>query len=174
MSSTAAGCAAIWRCPATTRPWLCATRRVSPGSSRCRWRSGTSSGPERAPGCGSAGGPGPDAADAIDSVAHDVAGPSLARKLRVWRHVHLGQTVEQIPGLIARLHASGGAEHRVGVQQRAMVPRRIEGEHDARVALDVLELAVVAHVSADDLGPVEADPDHGDLRAAIGIDRGEV
>jgi hypothetical protein len=61
-------------------------------------------------------------------------------------------------------------EHRIGLQELPVVARRVEREHDPRVALDVLELVVAAHVAADDLGTVKPDPDDSDLRAAVGVD----
>jgi hypothetical protein len=65
-------------------------------------------------------------------------------------------------------------QHGVGVEEDARLAWCVEGEHDAGVALNVAQLPVTAHVAADQLAAVEADPDHTHLGAAIGIDRGEV
>jgi hypothetical protein len=52
----------------------------------------------------------------------------------------------------------------------AMVARGLKGQNDPRITLDVLQLPVVTHVSADDCITVQPDPDDGDLRAAVRVD----
>jgi hypothetical protein len=50
----------------------------------------------------------------------------------------------------------------------------IQGQHNARVALDVAQLGAPAHVPADKIVAVLPDPDHGHLGAAVGVDRAQM
>ena len=76
--------------------------------------------------------------------------------------------------MVARLDRGAGVEHPVWVEEDARLARRVEGQHDAGVAFDVAQLQVVAHVAADWLVAVQADPDDADLGATIGVDGGQV
>ena len=89
---------------------------------------------------GQAGRPGTDAADALDGVAHDIAGTLRCRELGIRGHVDLRQAVEQIPSVVARLDGRPRLQHGVRVQEGAGYPRRIEGQHDPRIPLDVAQL----------------------------------
>jgi hypothetical protein len=50
----------------------------------------------------------------------------------------------------------------------------LDRQQNPRVALDIAHLQPVGHVAADDLVAIEADPDRGGLRAAVGVERHEV
>src|SRR5579875_1200332 len=119
-------------------------------------------------------GPGTDAGDPLDGVAGDVAGAPRRGELGVGGEVDLGQPIEQVPGVVARLHHRVGVQHRVGVEENARLVRRLDGKDDSGIPLDVAELQMVAHVAADQLVAVQTDPDDADLRAAVGIDGAEV
>lgn len=85
------------------------------------------------------------AADPLGLVPHDVTGSSGRGELGVGGHVDPREPVEQAPGLATGLDGGPCAQ-----------------------------LPVAAHVAADQLIAVGADPDHTHRGAAIGIDRGEV
>jgi len=76
--------------------------------------------------------------------------------------------------MVAGLDSGACVEHGVGVEEDARLAWRFEGQHDAGVAFDVAQLQVVAHVAADWLVAVQADPDDADLGATIGVDGGQV
>ena len=118
--------------------------------------------------------PGPDAADAFDGVTHEIAGALGSRELGVRGHIDLGQAIEQVPGGLARLDRGSRLKHGVLVEEGAGHPRRVEGQDDARIPLDVPELHVSRHVTADEIIAVQSDPDNGHLRAAVGVDRAQV
>src|SRR6266851_9151481 len=108
-------------------------------------------------------GPRADSADPLDGVPHDVAGSSRCGVLHVRGHVGLGEPVEEVPRIVAGLDSRACVEHPVGIEEDAGLAWRGEGQHDAGVAFDVAQLQVVAHVRADWLVPVQADPDDADL-----------
>ena len=67
-----------------------------------------------------------------------------------------------------------GVQHRVRVEEDPVLAGGVEGQDDTRVALDVAKLPVVTHVPADHVVARQANPDHAHLRAAVGVDRGQV
>ena len=79
-------------------------------------------------------------ADALDGVAHDIAGTLRRWEVGVRGHVDLRQAVEQIPGIVARLNGRPCVQHGVRVQEDAGLPRRLERQNDPRVPLDVAQL----------------------------------
>ena len=115
-----------------------------------------------------------DAADALDGVAHQIAGPLRRREIGVRGHVDLRQAVEQVPRLVARLDGRPRVQHGVRIQEDAGRPRRLEGQHDPWVPLDVAQLRVPLHMAADEIIAVQPDPDDTHLRAAVGVDRAQV
>jgi hypothetical protein len=120
------------------------------------------------------GDPRTDSGDPFDRVPDDVPRPRRGRELGLGRHVDLRQPVEQVPRVLAGLDGGAGMQHGVRIQKDTRLVRRVERQHRARVALDVAHLLGPAHVAADDLVTVQPDPDHGHLRAAVGVDRGQV
>src|SRR3954468_7461376 len=118
--------------------------------------------------------PGADPADAVDPVADEVAGGARGREGGVRGQVDLREPGEQLPCVLALLDRGMSAQHGVWVQERARVAWSREGENDARVALDVPQLRVPLHVAAEQVVAVASDPDDGDLRAAVSVDRAQV
>ena len=53
-------------------------------------------------------------------------------------------------------------------------PRRLEGQHDPRVSLDVAQLHVPLHMAADEIIAVQSDPDDAHLGASVGVDGAQV
>src|SRR5271165_1090840 len=120
------------------------------------------------------GSPGPDAADVLHRVAQDIAGTLRSRELRDGRQIDLREAVEQVPGGLPRLDRGTRTQYGIRVQEGVAVPRRLEGEHDARVTFDVAHLQIPPNVTAQDVVAVKTDPDHGDLRGAVSVDRTQV
>src|ERR1700733_9708294 len=103
--------------------------------------------------------PRPNAADALDGVAHDVAGTLSRRELGARGYINLRQAIEQVPGALARLDGGSSPPHGVVVHENADHPRRIKGQHDARIPLNVSELHVPRHVTTDEIVAVQSNPD---------------
>src|SRR3954452_20607476 len=118
--------------------------------------------------------PGADPADAVDPEADEGAGGARGREGGVRGHVALREPGEQLPCVLALLDRGVSAQDGVWVQERARVAWGGEGENDPRVALDVPQLGVPLHVAAEQVVAVALDPDDGDLRAAVGVDRAQV
>src|SRR5204862_5253735 len=70
--------------------------------------------------------------------------------------------------------ARGAVDHEVLGQAGGVDPPSLHREHDARVALDVLHLLPGPEVGRHQLVAVDADPDAGDLCAAVVVHRHEV
>ena len=120
-------------------------------------------------------GPGPDAADPFGGDVDDVAwrGVVEGRELHAGADIDLGEALEQLGG--AALDEAGrAADEQVVAHADRVGPLGLDGERDPRVARDVRDLAAAHEVAGDDVVAVETDPDHAGLRAAVGVDGGEV
>ena len=62
----------------------------------------------------------------------------------------------------------------VKLRNIARHPRRVEGQDDPRVPLDVAQLHMPRHMRTDDIIAVQPDPDDGHLRAPVRADGAQV
>ena len=112
-------------------------------------------------------------ADAVDGDAGDMARwGGVREELGFGPDVGLGKVVKQL-GRTA-LGDPGTTRDDEVVIQATRLPAGLHGEDHARVSLDIFHLLVRAQMGAHDFLSLQAGPDDGDVRAAVGIEGHQV
>ena len=83
------------------------------------------------------------------------------------------ELLEQL-GRAAVDDARGAFEHDVLVQPLLVAPARLDGDRDARVAADVLQLPLVEQRADQELVAVATEPREGHVRRAVGVEGDDV
>src|SRR6266540_2257493 len=119
--------------------------------------------------------PGAGAADAVDRDTRDEA----RRRIRHRRELHVRpevdprearQELRRAPFRDARV----AVDDQILLETRWVDPRTLEGDDDAGVSFDVLQLLPATEVSGHELAVLDAHPDAGDLRAPVRVERDEM
>src|SRR3954469_10997512 len=119
--------------------------------------------------------PGTFAAQLLRRHANHEAGRRVVhrRGFRIRPHVGVREPLQQLRRATL-LDPRGSAHDEVPRQPALAESLSLDGDRYTRILLDVLDLPVAAEVRADDLIVVQADPDAGHLRAAVGVERDHV
>src|SRR6266568_3968908 len=114
--------------------------------------------------------PGARACHPVHADAGDVSGWRVVhrREADAGAEVAVGEFLEQL-GSAAFGDARSAVNDQVLVQAHGVAYLGFDREHHPAVVTDIAHLTVLEKMSGHDLIAVETDPDHGHLRAAVGV-----